>query len=645
MIKTDTIPKPDGNTEVIFEKNGATNDIVKVILETDKTDDKRFCRFASQFRGKGGLKKLWNFVKYKIQYKVDDFGTQDIKTPSALWSTGIGDCKSKTLFITQVLKCLGIDYVIRFTSYLNDKKFTHVYPVAILNGTELILDSVYHKYNKEKKYSYKKDYKTMTRIARISGLNMDKARAGVEAKYIVEEIKQKQDYIPDQEFISLKDKTAGEANLSLLRRQLILLRTFNMDNDKKRNLYNEGVAMVDREISAQAENPGKKAFISGIVPDELQNLAFAISKQSLNVRPAMNVQQAAKNNAMYNAISGQLISPGNRYLTNNNQNYVLGFNSPYQVSRNDISPALSAWLIDNLSKQAYDSSGQPLTTTVTNPFTGTTNTFPITRASLFSALSNQPLSGAEVQQFINIISNNPDAVWTNFVQGSTNPFVLNFEVNSYLQDMDKYIEVHSGVWDRYLNEVVYNESGEIGTGLFYDYADRVTSMSNYPLEVRLKKGFQSQWVDNLQFFTGTDREVLQNFGRNTFIHACGENPEVMLDDLLNIRRTGISGQPRVGLVLTAAGIAAIITALAPVVLGIINAIATSGRSRQTADQINPGQIPQNFTPLSLSQTTAEDDWTGEGSGEGSGQIIPGIDTTTLLGLGLLGFGAYQLTKK
>jgi len=165
--QTNTIPAPNGIVEIVT-KIGNTQDIIEAILQSDENyNSADFCTFAQQFSSTHwkikntmhGLYNLWYFVRYRIHYKEDPAGYQFIQTPSALWRRGIGDCKSKTLFITAVLRCIGIPYKIRFSSY-GTKDVKHVYPVAIVNGKSVVLDAVWTKFATQAPYSYIVDYNT-----------------------------------------------------------------------------------------------------------------------------------------------------------------------------------------------------------------------------------------------------------------------------------------------------------------------------------------------------------------------------------------------------------------------------------------------------------------------------------------------------
>lgn len=107
--------------------------------------------------------KLWNFVKYHIEYRPDKRGLEQVRSGRRLIHDGYGDCDCGTNFIASclyALQPLDIPYIIlRITKYKEDR-FQHIYPVVPLkNGKEIIMDFVVHAFNYEEPYTEKEDYK------------------------------------------------------------------------------------------------------------------------------------------------------------------------------------------------------------------------------------------------------------------------------------------------------------------------------------------------------------------------------------------------------------------------------------------------------------------------------------------------------
>ena len=117
---------------------------------------------------------IFEWVDDNIDYKVDPNGEQWIKTPARLISDGVGDCKSFSILICSFLTHYGIDNMFRFVAY-KGSDYTHVYPVAVIDGEEVPLDVVAYKQRgidigNELKYKKKYDRMNSTRISELSGI-------------------------------------------------------------------------------------------------------------------------------------------------------------------------------------------------------------------------------------------------------------------------------------------------------------------------------------------------------------------------------------------------------------------------------------------------------------------------------------------
>lgn len=103
---------------------------------------------------------IFAYLVDNVEYKLDETGSQLIKSPARLLADKCGDCKSFTMFIACCLHCLGVRHIIRFVNYDGGKQFTHVYPVAIdEHGNEIILDACEKDLDGIVLYNYARDYK------------------------------------------------------------------------------------------------------------------------------------------------------------------------------------------------------------------------------------------------------------------------------------------------------------------------------------------------------------------------------------------------------------------------------------------------------------------------------------------------------
>lgn len=157
----DKFLKPFNGKDTLHKMDYETRDIIKAILEADKTahrDTKLFAQNLRYTNLEDLSKQLFDFLLYQIKYEEDELGAQLVKKPNALWHLRKGDCKSFSLFTGSVLKNLGIPYSYRFVSYNRPDIFTHVYVIAHGKGRNVLIDAVYKKFNEQKPFKYKKDF-------------------------------------------------------------------------------------------------------------------------------------------------------------------------------------------------------------------------------------------------------------------------------------------------------------------------------------------------------------------------------------------------------------------------------------------------------------------------------------------------------
>lgn len=158
--------------DTLLHRNGKTRDIVSALLAEVPGVEADTSKFARQFTPDyNGMRSLYLWVRANVHYQEDPDGVQWIRRPARLVADGEGDCKSFTLFIVSVLKNLGVDYIIRFTNTERpgSKIVNHVYPIAVIDGEEVIVDAVYKHFDAEHPYYYKQDF-PMAAIYRLSGV-------------------------------------------------------------------------------------------------------------------------------------------------------------------------------------------------------------------------------------------------------------------------------------------------------------------------------------------------------------------------------------------------------------------------------------------------------------------------------------------
>lgn len=173
------LPQPEYK-KVKIETNQSANDIIKEIKLADEIYRPQYKLIAHLFKSESvtkTAKKVWDFLKTQMRYKIEGDSWQTSKSPSVLLSQGYGDCKHFTLFTVGILNALGYECVFRFTSYkISDETPQHVYTLVKLeNGSFLPVDGVLNEFAKEKSFYHKKDVTPMA-LYRISGFPVNNKR-------------------------------------------------------------------------------------------------------------------------------------------------------------------------------------------------------------------------------------------------------------------------------------------------------------------------------------------------------------------------------------------------------------------------------------------------------------------------------------
>ena len=169
---------------VLSYPNAITGDIIDTLNNCFPQAKKDVLLFAEQFRATNDYEtafNVWKFVRENIKYKRDPDGIQVIQHPPALIRRGLktnggGDCKSMSLCISSILSALNVKNVqLRYVSFKPDFVPTHVYTIFEYNNRIVPVDSVLTKFDYEKPFTYKKDYKM--NVYQLSGVS--------DAKYLM----------------------------------------------------------------------------------------------------------------------------------------------------------------------------------------------------------------------------------------------------------------------------------------------------------------------------------------------------------------------------------------------------------------------------------------------------------------------------
>lgn len=137
-----------------------TVDKMQEIIASTLEQSRGFAQELKQHTAKASLRALFEYLLANFSYKDDAPGKEQLRTPARAFAdrhTGI-DCDCFTILICSVLTHWNIPYKIRVVGYKADKGFSHVYPVALINGEEIALDVVVKRYNYQKPFLFKHDF-------------------------------------------------------------------------------------------------------------------------------------------------------------------------------------------------------------------------------------------------------------------------------------------------------------------------------------------------------------------------------------------------------------------------------------------------------------------------------------------------------
>ena len=156
------LPKYKGIKRKIVSGEQTTEQIIDEVLEAHNFFSGDYIALVEYF---GGLdeyliaKKLFNFCKRNIKYKIEGVNEQSTRSAAAILRLGHGDCKHYAGFIAGVLDALNrvykknINWVYRFASYDPlDKTPVHVFVVIKSNDGEIWVDPVLETFDSRKPF-------------------------------------------------------------------------------------------------------------------------------------------------------------------------------------------------------------------------------------------------------------------------------------------------------------------------------------------------------------------------------------------------------------------------------------------------------------------------------------------------------------
>lgn len=173
--------RPFGGNSQMLVRDQQVPDIISAMLSAHKLYASEYDKISKDFYSGDGVqtaKKLFEFLKKNIHYKIESDKNQRIMSPSAILALGKNDCKNYALFIMGVLDSLKRKGLInnkiyyRFASYkLLDEIPHHVFAVIQdQDGNEYFVDPVLSKFNERKTYYHKIDKEPNMPLYSVSGI-------------------------------------------------------------------------------------------------------------------------------------------------------------------------------------------------------------------------------------------------------------------------------------------------------------------------------------------------------------------------------------------------------------------------------------------------------------------------------------------
>lgn len=154
-------PRAEGGVLTV-RKNASLEDTIAFLPKVIHQHIGQTRKIASHLKGASvydSCSNIWDFVYGHIQYRKDQQGYEQIRSPARAWHDrrqGV-DCDCYSVFISTILLNLSIPHILRITKYSQDY-FQHIYPVVPTPEGEIIIDCVTNAFNYEVPYSAKKDF-------------------------------------------------------------------------------------------------------------------------------------------------------------------------------------------------------------------------------------------------------------------------------------------------------------------------------------------------------------------------------------------------------------------------------------------------------------------------------------------------------
>lgn len=169
------VPLPTDQNITVKASNADTlRDTIPLMLNKIKRTKWQSKELANALKAKTLSKTArnnWDFIFNHIQYKEDERGKEQLRSPRRLIHEGVGDCDCFSATLGTLLLNQGIPGKLRITKYAssgNPNEYSHVYVVVPKDGNlkkdltnradYIVLDPVVHQFDYEVPFSSFKDF-------------------------------------------------------------------------------------------------------------------------------------------------------------------------------------------------------------------------------------------------------------------------------------------------------------------------------------------------------------------------------------------------------------------------------------------------------------------------------------------------------
>ncbi len=173
-------------SDPIISQDGTSHDTLREMESIAQTYQSQAKKISGELKAstlEGTLKNVWNFLYHNVQYKKDSPTQEQLRTPLRTWKdrkAGV-DCDCYSIFISAILRNLGISHAFRMAAYKGD--FQHVYVVvgkggkrdSIDSGNYITIDPVVDKFDYEVPFTKKFD--RYMRVQILNGLGETPAQS------------------------------------------------------------------------------------------------------------------------------------------------------------------------------------------------------------------------------------------------------------------------------------------------------------------------------------------------------------------------------------------------------------------------------------------------------------------------------------